>query len=87
MTTKLKILFAFTGITYPVVKFLIPLYMLYKMYGANITNMIFFIVAGLLSMWLGPKIIGGFVYIFLNNKEKKWINEQIIISELKNLNI
>ena len=58
--------------------------MLYKMYGASMTDIMFYIVAGLLSMWLGPKIGGVLLISFLNDKEEKWIQHELIKNELKN---
>ena len=84
MTTKLKILLVLNFILLVICRFLIPLFMLYKMYGANITDFMFYIVAGLLSMWLGPKIGGILLITSLNEDEKKWLAKELLISELKN---
>lgn len=84
MTTKLKILLFLNVIILASSKLLIPLFTLYKMYGATIADIMFYIVAGLLSMWLGPKIGGILLITSLNEDEKKWLAKELLISELKN---
>lgn len=83
MTTKLKILLVLNVIILGATKFLIPLFMVYKMYGAYMSAIMFYIVAGLLSMWLGP-IIGRLVLLLpLNNEEGKWLKTELLKYELK----
>ena len=83
MTAKLKILLVLNFILLVICRFLIPLFMLYKMYGASMTDIMFYIVAGLLSMWLGPKLGGILLITSLNEEEKKWLAKELLMSDLK----
>jgi uncharacterized membrane protein len=83
MTTKLKILLIINVIILAISKFLIPVFMLYKMYGATASAIMFYIVAGLLSMWVGPIIGRILLLVSLNNDETKWLKTELLKQELK----